>query len=111
MVVGTERPGLRDTGSADGSAPRSGRRLGSRKSGRCLETSSGSSNSSTRTRNRGRLPAAACLLAPDGRPVPEFLLHIQGAEAWWRDLGDFVPISGARAGRLGSIEFTHADPA
>jgi hypothetical protein len=24
------------------------------------------------------------LLAPDGQPVPEFLLHIEGAEAWWR---------------------------
>ncbi len=24
------------------------------------------------------------LLTPDGRPVPEFLLHIEGADAWWR---------------------------
>jgi len=24
------------------------------------------------------------LVAPDGRPVPEFLLHIEGSEAWWR---------------------------
>lgn len=24
------------------------------------------------------------LLAPDGQPVPEFLLHIKGADAWWR---------------------------
>ncbi len=24
------------------------------------------------------------LLAPDGRPVPEFLLHIEGDDAWWR---------------------------
>jgi hypothetical protein len=31
-----------------------------------------------------RIREAACLVAPDGRPVPEFLLHIQGADAWWR---------------------------
>ena len=24
------------------------------------------------------------LLAPDGRPVPEFLLHIEGEDVWWR---------------------------
>lgn len=24
------------------------------------------------------------LVAPDGRPVPEFLLHIDGHDAWWR---------------------------
>jgi hypothetical protein len=24
------------------------------------------------------------LLAPDGRPVPEFLLHIEAEDAWWR---------------------------
>jgi len=24
------------------------------------------------------------LIKPDGRPVPEFLLHIDGREAWWR---------------------------
>lgn len=24
------------------------------------------------------------LLAPDGRPVPEFLLHIEDEDAWWR---------------------------
>lgn len=23
-------------------------------------------------------------MAPDGRPVPEFLLHIEGADAWLR---------------------------
>ena len=27
---------------------------------------------------------AVRLLAPDGRPVPEFLLHIDGGDAWWR---------------------------
>lgn len=31
-----------------------------------------------------RIREAVRLLAPDGRPVPEFLLHIQGADAWWR---------------------------
>jgi hypothetical protein len=24
------------------------------------------------------------LITPEGHPVPEFLLHIDGAEAWWR---------------------------
>jgi len=24
------------------------------------------------------------LVAPDGRPVPEFLVHIEGEDAWWR---------------------------
>ena len=24
------------------------------------------------------------LIKPDGRPVPEFLLHVEGAKAWWR---------------------------
>jgi hypothetical protein len=27
---------------------------------------------------------AVRLLAPDGRAVPEFLLHIDGLDAWWR---------------------------
>ena len=27
---------------------------------------------------------AVQLVAPDGRPVPEFLLHIDGRDAWWR---------------------------
>jgi hypothetical protein len=31
-----------------------------------------------------RIRHAVRLLAPDGRPVPEFLLHIDGDEAWWR---------------------------
>jgi hypothetical protein len=31
-----------------------------------------------------RVRAAVRLLAPGGRPVPEFLLHIEGAQAWWR---------------------------
>jgi hypothetical protein len=31
-----------------------------------------------------RVRAVVRLLAPDGRPVPEFLLYIDGAEAWWR---------------------------
>jgi hypothetical protein len=31
-----------------------------------------------------RIRAAVSLIAPDGLPVPEFLLHIEGAEAWWR---------------------------
>jgi hypothetical protein len=26
----------------------------------------------------------AVSLYPDGRPVPEFLLHVDGEEAWWR---------------------------
>jgi hypothetical protein len=31
-----------------------------------------------------RIRQAMRLLAPDGRPVPEFLLHIDGGNAWWR---------------------------
>jgi hypothetical protein len=31
-----------------------------------------------------RIRQAVCLLAPDSRPVPEFLLHIEGDNAWWR---------------------------
>jgi hypothetical protein len=31
-----------------------------------------------------RIRQAVRLLAPDGRPVPEFLLHIDGHVAWWR---------------------------
>lgn len=27
---------------------------------------------------------AVTLHYPDGRPVPEFLLHIDGQDAWWR---------------------------
>lgn len=31
-----------------------------------------------------RIREVVRLMAPDGRPVPEFLLHIEGADAWWR---------------------------
>ena len=31
-----------------------------------------------------RIQAATTLTYPDGRPVPEFLLHIDGDTAWWR---------------------------
>jgi hypothetical protein len=31
-----------------------------------------------------RIRAEVCLAAPDGHLVPEFLLHIDGSEAWWR---------------------------
>lgn len=31
-----------------------------------------------------RLRAATRLTRPDGSPVPEYLLHVDGAEAWWR---------------------------
>ena len=31
-----------------------------------------------------RIREAVSLAAPDGRRVPEFLLHIEGEEAWWR---------------------------
>jgi hypothetical protein len=31
-----------------------------------------------------RIREATRLLAPDGHPVPEFLLHIEGDDAWWR---------------------------
>ncbi|MEU7901927.1 hypothetical protein [Actinoplanes sp. NPDC049118] len=31
-----------------------------------------------------RVRAAAYLVDPDGTRVPEFLLHIDGDEAWWR---------------------------
>jgi hypothetical protein len=32
----------------------------------------------------GQVRDAVSLAAPDGRRVPEFLLHIQGGNAWWR---------------------------
>src|SRR6266508_3904110 len=32
----------------------------------------------------GQVRDAVSLAAPDGRRVPEFLLHIQGENAWWR---------------------------
>jgi hypothetical protein len=32
----------------------------------------------------GQIREAVSLAAPDGRSVPEFLLHIQGENAWWR---------------------------
>jgi hypothetical protein len=31
-----------------------------------------------------RVRAAVSLIAPDGQAVPEFLLHIEGQDAWWR---------------------------
>ena len=31
-----------------------------------------------------RVREAVSLVAPDGQPVPEFLLYIEGADAWWR---------------------------
>jgi hypothetical protein len=31
-----------------------------------------------------RIRVAVSLLYPDGRPVPEFLLHVDGDDAWWR---------------------------
>ena len=31
-----------------------------------------------------RIRDAVRLLGPDGRPVPEVLLHIDGEDAWWR---------------------------
>lgn len=31
-----------------------------------------------------RIRQAVSLIAPDGQPVPEFLLHIDGEDAWWR---------------------------
>ena len=31
-----------------------------------------------------RIRAEVSLAAPDGHLVPEFLLHIDGSEAWWR---------------------------
>jgi hypothetical protein len=31
-----------------------------------------------------RIQDVVSLAAPDGRRVPEFLLHIQGQDAWWR---------------------------
>lgn len=30
------------------------------------------------------LRAAVALRCPDGQDIPEFLLHIEGDEAWWR---------------------------
>jgi hypothetical protein len=31
-----------------------------------------------------RIQQTLRLIAPDGQPVPEFLLHIEGTHAWWR---------------------------
>src|SRR5215831_19666011 len=31
-----------------------------------------------------RIRRAVSLLYPHGRPVPEFLLHVDGEDAWWR---------------------------
>ena len=31
-----------------------------------------------------RIRATCTLRYPDGRTVPEFLLHVDGADAWWR---------------------------
>jgi hypothetical protein len=31
-----------------------------------------------------RIRRAVSLLYPEGRPVPEFLLHVDGEDAWWR---------------------------
>ena len=31
-----------------------------------------------------RIAEAVTLAAPDGRRVPQFLLHVDGDEAWWR---------------------------
>jgi hypothetical protein len=31
-----------------------------------------------------RIRQAVRVLAPDGRPVPEFVLHIDSDQAWWR---------------------------
>ena len=31
-----------------------------------------------------RIRQAVSLIAPDGQAVPEFLLHIDGQDAWWR---------------------------
>jgi hypothetical protein len=49
--------------------------------------SSGSLNSMMMTQAVGGgispRPREVRLLAPDGRPVPELLLHIEG-DAWWR---------------------------
>ena len=38
-----------------------------------------------------RIREAVRLLAPDGRPVPEFLLHIEDAGAWWRSSDEPFP--------------------
>jgi hypothetical protein len=42
-----------------------------------------------------RIRRAMSLLAPDGRPVAEFLLHINGDDAWWRWSDDPFPESDA----------------
>ena len=31
-----------------------------------------------------RIRQAVSLIGPDGRAVPEFLLHVDGQDAWWR---------------------------
>jgi hypothetical protein len=42
-----------------------------------------------------RIRQAVRLLAPDGRPVAEFLLHIDGDDAWWRWSDEPFPKSAA----------------
>jgi len=41
-----------------------------------------------------RIRQAVRLLAPDRRPVPEFLLHIDGHDAWWRWSDESFPNTG-----------------
>lgn len=41
-----------------------------------------------------RIRQAVCLVAPDGRPMPEFLLHIDGDHAWWRWSDESFPKAG-----------------
>lgn len=38
-----------------------------------------------------RIREVVRLLAPDGRPAPEFLLHIEGDDAWWRGRDESFP--------------------
>ena len=35
-----------------------------------------------------RIREVVRLLAPDGRPVPEFMLHIEDEDAWWRRIDE-----------------------
>jgi hypothetical protein len=56
--------------------------------GRCSRKCSGRWSTSTTRAPReaayARIRKAVTLLYPEGRPVPELLLHVDGGDAWWR---------------------------
>jgi hypothetical protein len=69
--------------------PRFGQQLHSLKSGRCFDDEIRrlaliDEETEQWEAAYRRIRAVVGLMTPDGRPVAEFLLHIDGADAWWR---------------------------